>query len=341
MMLTRFSRPSLAPRPSSIYFACQKYINKLYSRGSEGHAEITNFPKDSSGLETANRAIDKSCSLNGENSNSIVLQTTSESTSAQTKNYIKKLKLLLKGSKGLRKSYIVNKNVAETLVTYLKRDLGNSDIIVESSPGLGLLTETILSETANTVVAYEPNNNLRFNLKKALLPQNSSRLQIQTQDFAKFYGYYIISQREPESMMLQNFLQPMLRKEGSEYLPVKVVGVVYDSKFIYKLIFSYSFQCSIFGKISPVLYLYIPFDMYNALTFGSNHAYSSFRMEFNYFFYIETLHVVSKKSFAPNYTKKRKKKTSDNDSMYLVKISPNKELLQKVSKLANTVECII
>ncbi|XP_063865189.1 dimethyladenosine transferase 2, mitochondrial-like [Scylla paramamosain] len=337
MMLTRFSRTSFAPKPSYLYFACQKYMNKISTKRNIGIAENRNFCKGSVRLETVSRVTERKNSLTGEDSDSAFLQPTfSEDSSkiSQDKtihDLSKKIKLLLKGSKGTRRQHIVDINVAETLVTYLKKDLGDSDIIVESSPGIGLLTEIILTETENSVVVYEPNNKLRSNFEKLLLPQYSSRLQVQKYDFEKFYGYYIIDQKEPEKPILQNFLDPILRKEGSEFLPVKIVGVIYDAKFIARLIFSYTFQCSLFREISPVLYIYIPFSIYCKITRDLNYVYNSHGLQFQYYFNVETLHVASKESFYPICTKFRKK-MRDNDDMYLVKISPKKEFLQEVPK---------
>lgn len=336
MALRRFTWAALSPKPSCIYFACQKYINKFSSRGSEENIE-SNHSKDPACTEIANRVMEKQGSIYGEDSDSTFLQpTSSEDCSKSRQNETihdlsKKLKLLLKGSKGTRRQYILDRNATEALVRYLKRDLGDSDIIVESSPGLGLLTETILAETSNTVVAYEPNNKLRLNLEKSLLPQNSLRLQIQSHDFEKFYGYYIVDQREPEKPILQDFLHPMLIKEGTDFLPVKIVGVIYDSKFIIRLSLCFTFQCCLYEEISPALYIYIPFNMYCKITDGPNYVYGyGYGLQFKYYFDMETLHVVPKESFYPIWTKSKRRRTSD-DHMYLVKISPKKDFFQKVS----------
>ncbi|XP_045132145.1 dimethyladenosine transferase 2, mitochondrial-like isoform X2 [Portunus trituberculatus] len=335
MMVIRFSRISFAPKPSYLYSACQKYLNKFSLKGNIGITEDRNFSKCSACLGKASSVTERKFFLNGEDSDSASLQPTlpeDNTKISQDKNIhdlSKKIKMLLKGSKGTRRQHIVDKNVAETLVTHLKKDLGDSDIIVESSPGIGVLSETILTQTDNSVVVYEPNNKLRSYLKKVLLPQYSSRLQIQKYDFEKFYGYYIIDQKEPEKPILQNFLDPILRKEESEFLPVKIVGVIYDAKFIARLIFSYTFQCSLFGEISPVLYIYIPFSIYCKITRDLNHVYNSHGLLFQYYFNVETLHVTPKESFYPICTKSRKKLKDDED-VYLVKISAKKEFLQEV-----------
>lgn len=308
-------------------------MNEFSTKGNIGVTENRKVSTGSVCLATFSRVTKRKKNCNGEVSDSAFLQpTVSEDNSKVSQDKTihdlsKKIKCLLKGSKGTRRQHIVDINVAETLVAHLKKDLRDSDIIVESSPGVGLLTETILTETDNSVVVYEPNNKLRSNLKKLLVPQYSSRLQVQKYDFEKFYGYYIIDQKEPEKPILQNFLDPILRKEGSEFLPVKIVGVIYDAKFIARLILSYTFQCSLFGQISPVLYIYIPFSIYCKITRDLDYVYSSHGLLFQYYFDVETLHVASKESFYPICTKSRKKKSDD---IYLVKISPKKEFLQEV-----------
>lgn len=338
LTLTRFSWASLSPRPSCIYSGYQNVISKFSSRGSAENTEISQFPKDiRPGI--ASRVLEKQCSLYEKETDLMFVQTTSSEDSSKSTEAIhdlrKKIKLLLKESKGTRRQCIVDRDAAEALVRYLKKDLGDKDTIVEASPGLGLLTETILSETNNTVVVYEPNNKFRSNLKKSLQPQNSCRLQIQNYDFEKFYGYYMVSQRDDKSVLLK-FLHPMLKKEGTDILPVKIVGVIYDSKFISRLSLCFAFQCSLYEEISPVFYLYIPFNMYWKIAHDANLTYEHGFL-FRYYFDVETLHVVPKESFHPICTKSRKRRRGESDDrMYLVKISPKKDLFQKVNAYTNS-----
>lgn len=290
--------------PSFSYFTCQKLVNEFSSKASVAGRKIqTQVPND--------RDIGRS------------------KPEETTKDLVKKLKLLQQGSKGKNRHYIMDRHVAAMLVNYLKQDLGENDIIVEISPGLGLLTDTLLVETTNTVIAYEPNNSLRSNLEKTLLPRFSHRLQLQSQDLRKFYGYYIINQREPDKTLLHDFISPMQRRMGADYSPVKIVGVNYDLNFMKSLIFSYTYQCSLYENISPDFYLCIPYKVYKKIHYGTKNSFRDISLIFQYYFTLETLNVVPRESFYPVYSN-AKAKTESEEAIYMIKISPRKDLFDKV-----------
>lgn len=335
--LRRFVQATLSPHPSCIYLGCQKFVHEFSSSastaGREKEAEKSSVIEDAVVDDAADTKVTKKKrkkrSTAGSKTSCLENDGKVEGKEETIKDLGAKIKLLQKGSKGSRKASIVDRNIAETLIMYLKKDLGKTDILVDSSPGLGILTETLLKETSNAVIAYEPNNKIRSNLEKSLLPLYSPRLQIQSQDFHKFYGYYIVNQKEPEKTMLHEFLKPMLRKDRKEYVPVRIMGVVYDLRFMKRLVYSFTFQCCLYENISPDLYLYIPHKLYCQIQRAPNHVYKSISLVFQYYFDIEILHVEDKEGFYPVYSK-GKIKDKDKDIIYLVKISPKMDLLDKV-----------
>lgn len=311
--LRRLVWTNLRLPPSCLSLACQRYVKEFSSnvsvQGREEGTDLSDVIKDASGSRKTRRQPRKTESI---------------------KDLIQKFKLLKKGSKGSSsKYYLMDRSIAETLVTYLKRDLGEEDILVDMSPGLGILTETLLEETSNSVVAYESNNKLQSNLVASLLPQYGPRLQIQTQDFHKFYGFYIVNQREPENTLLQDFLNPMLRRVRKSYAPVKILGLVHNVMFVRRLIYSFTFQCCLFENLSPDLYLFVPHKLYTEVH-GRTHSYRSISHIFQCYFDMETLLVVSKKAFYPILKTKKNKRDEEDKAIYLVKISPKKDFLDKV-----------
>lgn len=335
--LRRLVRASLSPRPSCLSLACQKYVKEfalnVSVQGREEGTDVSDVVEDTSDSGKTRRTRKLISTGRRKKSDALYAEDNgmANGTEESIQGLVQKLKLLKKGSKGRRTQYLMDRSIAETLVTYLKRDLGEEDILVDTSPGLGVLTGILLAETSNSVVAYEPNNKLKSNLVASLLPQYAPRLQIPTQDFHKFYGYYIVSQREPENTVLHDFLSPMLRRDGNLYSPVKILGVVYDLRFVKRLIYSFTFQCCLFENISPDLYLFLPHKLYTQVHGGPNHAYKSISLIFQYYFDMETLHVVSKEGFYPIYTKTTKREEED-EGIYLVRISPKKDFFDKVPR---------
>ncbi|XP_071532591.1 dimethyladenosine transferase 2, mitochondrial isoform X2 [Panulirus ornatus] len=250
-----------------------------------------------------------------------------------TRVLIKDLKRNLRRNKSGSRWYLLDQDIAKKFVTHLNKGLKESDIIVESSPGPGVLTEILLTQTNNKVIAYEPQDILRSNLEKSLLPRYPSSLQIYDYDLEKFYAHYIIDRKEPEKSILEKFLKPMPIKGDGKDSPVKITGIIHDIKFFFRLILSFAFQCCFYEEIFPDLYLFIPKGIYNRIAFDSeNFIFRNISVPFQFYFHLECLEVVSREGFYPPYTQHSKGKFAREKHMHLVKISPNEDIFKEVPK---------
>ncbi|XP_045592789.1 dimethyladenosine transferase 2, mitochondrial [Procambarus clarkii] len=250
-----------------------------------------------------------------------------------TKDLRKAFKIELRKKKAVRRQYVLDHNAAQTLVTHLNKDLEETDIIVESSPGPGVLTNALLTRTNNNIIAYEPHDAFRTNLEISLLPQYSSRLQIHSLDLEKFYSYYISDRKAPEKNVLHELMYPITTKGNGEISPVKIVGSIVYLKFFIRLVLSFAFQCCFYEKIWPVLYLYIPHTIFKRLTSDvKNFKGSSISILFRFYFNLEYLDVAYKNGFYLPFTQDSRDRSKEANCLCLVKISPNKNLFKKVPK---------
>ncbi|KAK3894649.1 hypothetical protein Pcinc_001627 [Petrolisthes cinctipes] len=247
----------------------------------------------------------------------------------------KKLKLLLKGIKKGRYQYLVDRDAAKTLSDHLKDDLEQNDVIVEISPGLGLLTEVLLACTNQpvSVYAYEPCDVLRSHLATKLLPLHSESLHLSGYDIQKFYSYYIIDKRVLESEYLNEILGPLPAKGDREVSPVKIVGIIYDLKFFSRLTLSFTLQCCFFKEIYPVFYLYVPHKVYCCLDRHYRYYRNRYlvgRHLFWYYFTMEELDTAPRAGFSPSPPLQCGKHEATED-LHLVKISHNPDIFNKVN----------
>lgn len=243
----------------------------------------------------------------------------------------RKLHLFLKGVKRGRYQYLVDKNAALKLVKHLKNDLEDNDVIVEISPGLGVLTEVLLAFTDKPVYAYEPCNVLWSHLASTLLPQHSS-LHLFSLDIQKFYSYYIIDKRVLECNYMHEMLSPLPLKDDQGVSPVKIVGVIYDLKFISRLTLSFTLQCCFFERIYPVFYLYLPYKSYCCLDRHHRHyrnKYLTGRHLFWHYFTMEKLDTAPRAGFYPSPAL-LDRGHPENEDLLLVKISHNPDIFNKV-----------
>ncbi|XP_053637501.2 dimethyladenosine transferase 2, mitochondrial [Cherax quadricarinatus] len=251
------------------------------------------------------------------------------------KDLFKILRSHLKNVTSGKRQYIMDFDVAEKLVRHLSKDLEKEDVIVECSPGLGVLTRKLLTQTNHNIIAYEPHESLRSSLVDVLGLQYPSRLHIYDLDVQKFYSYYISERRDPGRKLLHKLLYPMCLHGNSGISPVKIVGVIFDMKFFARLVLSFVFQCCFYEDIFPIFYLYIPNRIFDRIVVGSkNFSYHYLSIPFQIYFHLEHLDVASRSGFYPPLRAhgRNTRMAPGSNNMYLIKISPRKELWEMISK---------
>ncbi|XP_047474631.1 dimethyladenosine transferase 2, mitochondrial-like [Penaeus chinensis] len=233
-----------------------------------------------------------------------------------------------------KQMYLLDQKSADRLVHHLLKDIKSDDVIAESHPGPGILTRTLLKETANDIITFEPQPTFASHLKESLLPQHSSRLTISHLDLQKFYTYYVHGKKVPEKDRLHELLKLFPTNTKKFNSNVKMVGVVCDPKFFFRLTLSFAFQCCFFENIFPTLYLYIPFRLYSRISLSLGHfAYSKVGVPFQFYFNLDHLESVPQTGFYPPYPlAASRKRLPEDDFLHLVKISANEEFFNKVPR---------
>lgn len=243
-------------------------------------------------------------------------------------------KLLKKDNKS-QVTYLLDQTSADRVTQYLLKDIKHNDVIAEANPGPGILTRTLLRDTNNDIITFEPQPTFASHLEESLQPEYSSRLTISHLDLYKFYTYYVHGKKMPEKDKLQDLLKLFPTNKKKFNSNVKMVGVVCDPKFFFRLTLSFVFQCCFFERIFPTLYLYIPYRLYSRISLNLGHfAYSKVGIPFQFYFNLDHLDSVPQTGFYPPYSlaANARKRLPEDDSFHLVKISANEDFFNKVRK---------
>lgn len=250
----------------------------------------------------------------------------------EVEHLLKTYNRLLKKDNKSQMMYLLDQKSADRLVHHLLKDIKHGDVIAESHPGPGILTRTLLKETTNDIIAFEPQSSFASHLEESLLPEYSSRLTISHLDLQKFYTYYVHGKKVPEKDRLHDLLKLFPSNTEKFSSNVKMIGVVSDPKFFFRLTLSFVFQCCFFESIFPTLYLYVPYRLYSRISLSLGHfAYSKVGVPFQFYFSFDHLDSVPQTGFYPPYSlAASKKRRPEDDFLHLVKISANKDFFKKV-----------
>lgn len=250
----------------------------------------------------------------------------------EVEHLLKTYNRLLKKDNKSQMMYLLDQKSADRLVHHLLKDIKHGDVIAESHPGPGILTRTLLKETTNDIIAFEPQSSFASHLEESLLPEYSSRLTISHLDLQKFYTYYVHGKKVPEKDRLHDLLKLFPTNTEKFSSNVKMIGVVSDPKFFFRLTLSFVFQCCFFESIFPTLYLYVPYRLYSRISLSLGHfAYSKVGVPFQFYFSFDHLDSVPQTGFYPPYSlAASKKRRPEDDFLHLVKISANKDFFKKV-----------
>ncbi|CAL4132682.1 unnamed protein product, partial [Meganyctiphanes norvegica] len=257
-----------------------------------------------------------------------------------TPYYVTQYRDYLKGTRSI--SYIVDENAAKLMFKYIKEDLEPHDIILESHPGPGILTELFLTHTDNKIITYEPKKFFRTKLANKWQESNDKSLIISDLDLHKFYSYYIQAKKAPEFDKLSPLIDPLPIDSGNCNSRVKIATVVTDKKFFYRLNLSYAFQCCFFNTSAPVnpdIYAYIPCRWLDVLSQQKQNSTSNLlSVPFHFYFTYDILDKFPIEGFYPVYNKSSERvRREDDNYLHLIRIkqNPKRKDLIPVAELDN------
>ncbi|KAK7869249.1 hypothetical protein R5R35_000871 [Gryllus longicercus] len=245
----------------------------------------------------------------------------------------------LRRNKNTDQMYLIVPDVADTIVQCMKDNiLKKNHIVLETNPGLGVLTKKLIDAGVEQLHLHEPSTTFNKILKK-FYSFDSDKVNIHSTDFLTLWKIHYQDKMDDGSR-LQDILSHYPKMSWSEEPYLKIIGCIQSPNFIKHLILSIVFQSGIMTHCRPELYIIVPPTLHRTFTCTGKDGYIRYRsisVLFQLFFDYELLEKLPRKAFVPwaipMAPKKRKidEISALNDEwLYLMKIVPKKNLYETV-----------
>ncbi|XP_054258110.1 dimethyladenosine transferase 2, mitochondrial [Macrosteles quadrilineatus] len=233
--------------------------------------------------------------------------------------------------------FLIDKEVACDIMKKLQAHLETySGHVIEIGAGAGVLTEELLKTQLQNLRIYEPDSDLYDHLKKLIeLHKSSARLiKADLQHLGNIIKSDALTNGDKMRMIFDGL--PSLNWEDEP--AVKVIGAMPNERFIAHIMLSITLQTGLCQLGRPELFLMFPADIYEKLTSNPSNQknYRSNCVAFQVLFDHEELARLPEKAFVPWCANPRSKnKSKENkeasDNVCLVRITPKRDLLQRIS----------
>lgn len=196
--------------------------------------------------------------------------------------------------------------------------------IIESYPGLGLMTRKLLSLQPKQILAHEPDPYFRSIVKSLPIPPNVEFVLTEGRIFELFRPSSAAKKR------LDKRLENFEKRKWDEDIAVQIVGVTASSYFLHFALHSVVHQNNLVSFGRPQLYMYVPPDVFWGISYPSRSTRppNARSVLFNMFFNYELLCEVDLHSFLP--WARISANRIQRDTLFFVKATPKRELLDVV-----------
>lgn len=173
--------------------------------------------------------------------------------------------LMRKCKKSRSSSYLINPVGAKEFADLISSDLlRDPSYVIETNPGLGILTEELLNSKVPLVHLYERYEEF---LKSSsplvkLLEKYPSRLKIRKLNFFDVWSLLLHDYFYNENLA-QEYLADVPKKNWEDECFAQIIAICSSREFLYKMCKNFAFQTEIFDHGRPKFYLALPQDVWD------------------------------------------------------------------------------
>lgn len=244
-------------------------------------------------------------------------------------------RLLSKKYKAPDNFYVADKSIAQSIAVHLTKGISSRTTLVEANPGPGLITEELIRSGAGKILLFEPFDIFIPKLRE-LASKQPNRIYLKNGDFVNLWKLAFQDKYDGRSRATE-FLEEIPKKEWTSDTNFRMFVGVGTLNFFKHLINSIVFQTSLLTYGRPEMYLAVPPPLYINLTCNKDAGYLFYRSTsvlFQIMFEHQFIGLYPRKSFLPfqfDYNNEKNRKLArvnviDSDYLYLVKITPRKNL---------------
>lgn len=233
-----------------------------------------------------------------------------------------------------RGPYLIEEKTAKEFVSFIIDDLlRNTCFVIETFPGFGLLTKTLLNANVPLVHMYEDLVEVQP-IMDSLINQFPDRLELRKYNFQNV-GKLMYLDNVHNDTQLQMALKGIPQKKWEDDTCMQVITVINTDRFMRQILMSLVFSnClmvygrpAIYGAIKPSLWEHYTNKKYKLVGTGN--------ILFNICFNYKKLGEVSRRSYIPwrkPSSKPQGKNTivRDDNYFYVVKFEPKPDLHEKI-----------